>query len=1057
MKSISTLKRIGTVLLVLSLMCGMLLTGVALPATAEEDTTVKIFDFTVKDIIPFSGGKYVIGGKTANAWYDFTSSTVTESVTVRDALNANFDLYYNNKDYYAAIPFGSTHSGDPNGSSASFKTLYQNSYLQRGGIASAYAPTSGFDVITAMVPKVDGTQLAYKNFETTFDFDHNNSGAAAIFGFRQQTPGKFVDADGVLNKEQGFVLISKTGVTFGAGKGIVDTMYTTETAKFATAAENKLRVTVKAVNDKLTVKVVGVTSGTVYYDNSDAPATIDCALAGTLAYGITAKKADFGAVSLTYLDGNGVAKDFDTLFNVNKFRADFSDVIAIADSEGKFASKAAITPASTDTAIQNWFNGKFAPFYNRESAEYCALDYVGQNSNAFQTDTGNPTQIVWDLEKSTQSLRFTRTGSGYAGTVLRKGFTLALKTADGSLAKMKNFEAEVDFIVPGSSGRGGVFLSFREKDPGRMQASSGGVFNKEYCGDAVIISDREVNGIVPGNLQDRANANNAIAFANEQRVVESSPHTLYVKVVGNKLTWKVIKIDTKAVIGEGVETLTRDLPAGYISVGCTSQTRKLLDIRVTALGDSGEPVDFDNCASFEFTQKDTIAFANGKYTASGQAWYDFNNTNANSLLLQEKYQSAFDGYYNNKDHYAETPVGTTYAGDPDKNFTAGVKTAQHNLWVQRGWKTQVAAENMGVISSLVPKVDGTPLQYKNFEATTYFRMESANTTALIGFRQQTPGKFVDALNVVNKEQGLIVISATGIAIGAGDDIDNAMYNANTTATFGTAISGDRYIGVTVRVVNNKLTVKVFSSNSGTAYGSTTYYDNSANPVTINYDKAGTIAFGIGRDNGLFGPVSVVHLDAAGAPVSYKVNDENEPAHTCDFATPNYDATGHWNECVCGEKDAVVPHELTYVVDGDKHYQKCDCGYTTEKADHDFTEGDCVCGEQKPNTARVDEDTRIITVKAEEGYQLKAGSLIVTDANGVRYVPTRVGYRESDDASKYEVPAEAAAPYTVDYAFVQPTGGTDAKDNAINVAYLGAQVTENAGGGLRHVHRLNIST
>ncbi len=993
MKSISTLKRIGTVLLVLSLMCGMLLTGVALPATAEEDTTVKTFDFTVKDIIPFSGGKYVIGGKTANAWYDFTSSTVTESVTVRDALNANFDLYYNNKDYYAAIPFGSTHSGDTNGSSASFKTLYENKYLQRGGISATYVPTSGFDVITAMVPKVDGTQLAYKNFETTFDFDHNNSGAAAIFGFRQQTPGKFVDADGVLNKEQGFVLISKTGVTFGAGKGIVDTMYTTETAKFATAAENKLRVTVKAVNDKLTVKVVGVTSGKVYYDNSDAPATIDGALAGTFAYGITAKKADFGAVSLTYLDGNGIAKDFDTPLNVNKFRADFSDVITIADNAGKFASFNAFAPTAEDTAIQNWFNSKFAPFYNRENAEYHALDYVGQNSNAFQNDTGAPTQMTWDLEKSTQSLRFTRI-SGFAGTVLRKGFSLALKTSDGSLAKMKNFEAEVDFIVPGSCGKGGVFLSFREKDPGRMQASSGGVFNKEYCGDAVIMSDRNadgnVSGIVPGNLQDRANANHSIAFSSGKAVVESSPHTLYVKVVGNKLTWKVIKIDSKTVIGEGTETLTRDLPAGYISVGCTSQSRKLLDVRVTALGDSGEPVDFDNCASFEFTQKDTIAFANGKYTASGQAWCDFNNTNSYAVALTNKYQSAFDGYYNNKDHYAETPVGTTYAGDPDKNFTAGMKTAQHNLWLQRGWKTQVAAENMGVISSLVPKVDGTPLQYKNFEATTYFRMESANTTALIGFRQQTPGKFVDALNVVNKEQGLIVISATGIAIGAGDDIDNAMYNANTTATFGTAISGDRYIGVTVRVVNNKLTVKVFSSNSSTAYGSTTYYDNSANPVTINYDKAGTIAFGIGRDNGLFGPVSVVHLDAAGAPVSYKVNDEN--AHTCEFTTPNYDATDHWNECACGEKDAVVPHtmdgdfdanghwtacdcgyktetvahELTYVVDGDKHYQKCDCGYTTEKADHDFTESDCICGAQKPNTVKVDEASRIITVKVDEG-------------------------------------------------------------------------------------------
>ena len=66
MKSISTLKRIGAVLLVLSLMCGMLLTGAVLPASAEAETTVKTFDFTVKDVITYSGGKYVIGGTTKN-------------------------------------------------------------------------------------------------------------------------------------------------------------------------------------------------------------------------------------------------------------------------------------------------------------------------------------------------------------------------------------------------------------------------------------------------------------------------------------------------------------------------------------------------------------------------------------------------------------------------------------------------------------------------------------------------------------------------------------------------------------------------------------------------------------------------------------------------------------------------------------------------------------------------------------------------------------------------------------------------------------------------------
>ncbi len=118
-------------------------------------------------------------------------------------------------------------------------------------------------------------------------------------------------------------------------------------------------------------------------------------------------------------------------------------------------------------------------------------------------------------------------------------------------------------------------------------------------------------------------------------------------------------------------------------------------------------------------------------------------------------------------------------------------------------------------------------------------------------------------------------------------------------------------------------------------------------------------------------------------------------------------------------------------------------------------------EQEPNTAVVDEDTRIITVKADEGYQLKAGALVVTDKNGKRHVPTRVGYRESDDSTKYEIPAEAGDDFTLpsnEELFYQPAGNTGEKDNNINVAYLGAQTTDvnTYGGGMRHVHRLNIS-
>ncbi len=49
----------------------------------------------------------------------------------------------------------------------------------------------------------------------------------------------------------------------------------------------------------------------------------------------------------------------------------------------------------------------------------------------------------------------------------------------------------------------------------------------------------------------------------------------------------------------------------------------------------------------------------------------------------------------------------------------------------------------------------------------------------------------------------------------------------------------------------------------------------------------------------------------------------------------------------------------------------------------------------------------ITVTPDSGYELKAGSLIVTDRCGDEYVPTRVGFRKTDDSTEYTV--ETSAP------------------------------------------------
>lgn len=103
--------------------------------------------------------------------------------------------------------------------------------------------------------------------------------------------------------------------------------------------------------------------------------------------------------------------------------------------------------------------------------------------------------------------------------------------------------------------------------------------------------------------------------------------------------------------------------------------------------------------------------------------------------------------------------------------------------------------------------------------------------------------------------------------------------------------------------------------------------------------------------------------------------------------------------------------------------------------------------QKDNTAVV--EGTLIRLQAGKGYQLKAGSLVVTDAYKNKFVPTRVGYREGGNAAQYEIPAEAVAPFTVSYTFIQP-----GEESGYNVGFLGTSVhTEEK--ALRFVHRLHV--
>ena len=85
----------------------------------------------------------------------------------------------------------------------------------------------------------------------------------------------------------------------------------------------------------------------------------------------------------------------------------------------------------------------------------------------------------------------------------------------------------------------------------------------------------------------------------------------------------------------------------------------------------------------------------------------------------------------------------------------------------------------------------------------------------------------------------------------------------------------------------------------------------------------------------------------------------------------------------------------------------------------------------------------IEITPDAGYELQAGSLYAMDANGNYYVPTRVGFRNGGDASRYTLTIKGEG--AVAATFVQPT-----KENP-NIGNIGTSINQSLA-GLRFVSR-----
>lgn len=322
----------------------------------------------------------------------------------------------------------------------------------------------------------------------------------------------------------------------------------------------------------------------------------------------------------------------------------------------------------------------------------------------------------------------------------------------------------------------------------------------------------------------------------------------------------------------------------------------------------------------------------------------------------------FAFYYNCEGKYYQMDAGMSkaYAGQDSNIGYWGSLYA--NTWFQRVVSAAGGAQNFRLISSLVPRnsVTGEELVMKNFETTFLARFEASgksNNSVVVGFRQQTPGKFTNGYWDINKDQAFVMITRYGLTIAGGEDIvsnmardpetgnglhksdEGDMYNADQTAVFSDTTDPNvitplaenaelpQNIKVTVRVVNEKVTVIIANDS-----GSTVYYDNSANPATVNYDKEGYLAIGFGSKAGNVADVSIARLDNIGEQMDINGTD-SVPGCEWDTSAERYSETMNKAEADINALYDFYYHGDNYVAkEALTDHWTLDSGILTHKAD-----------------------------------------------------------------------------------------------------------------------------
>lgn len=915
--------------------------GYTMPTNEMTDAEAAVFaepwtlSFANLPGATFTGGKYTEAGQNYAAFTKFSTSEA------HDTIAKKVDFFFNHEGAYRQVPaYGNT--GD-----CGNWILFYNNWLQRTGSAGW---GERLRQINSIVPKDDnGVQAQMKNLSASFEYRFEGGGdGAAVFGFRQKNPGKFVNGYNAPNQEQVLVAITRKSIAVAGGADITkerfyhyDQFANDDFGDVFTAdLPQQIVVKVEAIGKDVTVNIYDYSNGSKLYSGTF---TANYTKEGYMAFGVAATGGNVGTLKVNRLDNNGNAIDFtDDTYAVptwpdgkTRFHADFKKLAKLAPSY----VGGAYVPTANDTDIEAWMKARFGMYSVRETTAsyYKELSYLGQPSSDFDEEAASKA-AQWQIREAGGLYMNV---SGTHGEMLRKSMSLTAKTAEGELAVLKNFEAEVVFNKGGAHPFGGLYLSFHETQPGNFGVDwkgnmAGAAVDGVIVGngDASKYNTAAADGITAGNIKNNDNRGMRTKFS--ANLDNSADYKLWVKVVGTKLEWSVTKVGETTPVASGIETI-EDTPAGYISVG--ARNRMIKSITYTELDKNGNVVDFGTASNtkvekFFFSPVDLAEYKSSRYTATkfnadgspilgpdgnpfaGYSYYGFagkygDNYHPDASNTISYIDSKMALYYDCEGNYYQMQPGVKLAYSGQTGNTGALDTLLYNEWLQKTG-SYGGSQNFRMVNSMVPRnsVTGEELQFENFETSFTIRFESTKeheNSAILGFRQAVPGKFTKGYWNIVKEQAFVSVTRFGITIAGGDQIvSNMAKDPETGAGLHKSDEGDMYnedqtykfdemlpqeIAIYVKVIGDKVTLKVTNKS-----GSATYYDNSAEPFTVGRTGSGYLAYGLGSRSMNIGAITLSRLDAEGEQISVNGSD-SVPGCPWDTTTERFSETMNEQESV----------------------------------------------------------------------------------------------------------------------------------------------------------------